>query len=89
MKRNGRLPGRKDAEKLNDNYRRLRRVEAILRRWSFAGETVMPVDPAPLYRVAVRCGFASADEFMASVAQWRRTIREVYQKVFTATVTAD
>ncbi len=77
-----------DSKKLIENYRRLRRVEAILRRWSFAGETVMPVDPAPLYRVAVRCGFANADEFMASVAQWRQAIREVYKKVLPAPVAA-
>ena len=73
---------RDDAEKLIENYRRLRRVEAILRRWSYAGETVLPDDPAPLYRVAVRCGFATADEFMSAMAQWRRAIREVYERVF-------
>ncbi|HEY0549573.1 MAG TPA: hypothetical protein VGF13_08225, partial [Verrucomicrobiae bacterium] len=73
-----------EAKKLIENYRRLRRVEAILRRWSFAGETVLPMEPAPLYRVAVRCGFASAGEFMTSVAQWRQAIRKVYWKVLPA-----
>lgn len=73
-----------DATKLIENYRRLRRVEAILRRWSFAGETVLPTDPAPLYRVAVRCGFSTAEEFMAALARWRRAIREVFAKVFAA-----
>ena len=33
-----------DAERLIDNYRQLRRIEGILRRWSFAGETVLPAD---------------------------------------------
>jgi len=70
-----------DAGKLIANYRSLRRVEAILRRWSYAGETVLPDDPAPLYRVAVRCGFTSADEFMRAIAEWRHGIRAVYRKV--------
>jgi glutamate-ammonia-ligase adenylyltransferase len=73
-----------DAQPLIENYRRLRRLEAILRRWSFAGETVLPTELAPLYRVAVRCGFANADEFLAAVAQWRQAIREVYRKVLPA-----
>ncbi len=38
---------RADAEKLIHNYGHLRHVEAILRRWSFEGETVLPTDPAP------------------------------------------
>jgi glutamine synthetase adenylyltransferase len=71
-----------DAERLIDNYRRLRRVEAILRRWSYAGETVLPDDPAPLYRVARRCGFPNAEEFMTSVALWRRAIRDAYKQFF-------
>jgi len=70
-----------DAARLIENYRKLRRVEAILRRWSYAGETVLPDDPAPLYRVSVRCGFVSADEFMRAVGEWRRNIRAVYQRV--------
>ena len=37
----GSLP---DAEKLLDNYRKLRRVEGILRQWSYEGETVLPDD---------------------------------------------
>jgi glutamate-ammonia-ligase adenylyltransferase len=66
------------AQPLIENFRKLRRVEAILRRWSYAGETVLPGDPAPLYRVAVRCGFASAEEFMRVVTEWRSAIRAVY-----------
>ena len=71
-----------DADKLIENYRKLRRVEAILRRWSYAGETVLPDDPAPLYRVAVRCGFLNADEFMHAVREWRGAIRKIYAVVF-------
>jgi glutamate-ammonia-ligase adenylyltransferase len=71
-----------DAEKLIANYRRIRRVEGILRRWSYEGETVLPDDPAPFYRVSVRCGFPSPDAFRATIASWRRAIREVYTKVF-------
>jgi glutamate-ammonia-ligase adenylyltransferase len=75
----GALP---DAEKLLDNYRKLRRVEGILRRWSYEGETVLPDDPAPYYRVSVRCGFESPEKFGRALTKWRRAIREVYARVF-------
>jgi [glutamine synthetase] adenylyltransferase / [glutamine synthetase]-adenylyl-L-tyrosine phosphorylase len=71
-----------DADKLIENYRQLRRLEGILRRWSYEGETVLPDDPAPYYRVSVRCGFATPDAFRDALAGWRRAIREVYLKVF-------
>jgi glutamate-ammonia-ligase adenylyltransferase len=71
-----------DAKSLTENYRALRRVEAILRRWSYEGETVLPDDPAPFYRVSVRCGFDSPEAFRASLAKWRESIRAVYNKVF-------
>jgi glutamate-ammonia-ligase adenylyltransferase len=73
---------KKDAEKLIEHYRKLRRAEAILRRWSYASETMLPEDPAPLYRVAVRCGFADAESFMKAVGAWRKAIRDVYLAVF-------
>ena len=73
-----------DADKLLENYRKLRRVEGILRRWSYEGETVLPDDPAPYYRVSVRCGFATPEEFGKALVKWRKTIREVYEKVFAA-----
>jgi glutamate-ammonia-ligase adenylyltransferase len=75
----GALP---EAGKLIENYRQLRRLEGILRRWSYEGETVLPDDPAPYYRVSVRCGFATPDVFREALAGWRRAIREVYLKVF-------
>jgi glutamine synthetase adenylyltransferase len=71
-----------EAERLIVNYRQLRRLEGILRRWSYEGETVLPDDPAPYYRVSVRCGFAKPEAFREALAQWRRAIREVYLKVF-------
>ena len=71
-----------DADKLIENYRELRRVEGILRRWSYEGETVLPDDPAPYYRVSVRCGFATPEAFREALADWRRAIREAYLKVF-------
>jgi glutamate-ammonia-ligase adenylyltransferase len=77
----GALP---DADKLLDNYRKLRRVEGILRRWSYEGETVLPDDPAPYYRVSVRCGFATPEAFRTALAKWRKAIREVYERVFNA-----
>jgi len=73
-----------DAEKLLENYRQLRRVEGILRRWSYEGETVLPDDPAPYYRVSVRCGFSTPEAFQAALAKWREAVREVYLKVFNA-----
>jgi glutamine synthetase adenylyltransferase len=57
-------------------------VEGILRRWSYEGETVLPDDPAPYYRVSVRCGFAMPQAFREALAQWRKAIREVYARVF-------
>jgi glutamate-ammonia-ligase adenylyltransferase len=70
------------AHQLIENYRQLRRVEGILRRWSYEGETVLPDDPAPYYRVSVRCGFASPEAFRKAIAGWRKSIRDVYSKVF-------
>ena len=63
-------------------YRHLRRVEGILRRWSYEGETVLPDDPAPFYRVSVRCGFSTPDDFRAALAGWRSTIRQGYSLFF-------
>ena len=75
------LPGA-DADGLIENYRKLRRIEGILRRWSYVGETVLPTDPAPLYRVSIRCGFPDAAAFMKAVGEYRAAIRQVYQRVF-------
>jgi glutamate-ammonia-ligase adenylyltransferase len=75
----GALP---EGRQLIDNYRQLRRVEGILRRWSYEGETVLPDDPAPYYRVSVRCGFETAEAFRDELASWRKRIRDVYLKVF-------
>ena len=71
-----------DAETLIADYRRLRRVEGILRRWSYEGETVLPDDPAPYYRVSVRCGFPTPEAFREALGSWRAGIRGVYRKVF-------
>jgi glutamate-ammonia-ligase adenylyltransferase len=71
-----------EAGKLLENYRALRRVEGILRRWSYEGEIDLPDDPAPYYRVSVRCGFATPEKFRSALAQWRKVIRKVYEKVF-------
>ena len=73
-----------DANKLLDAYRRLRLVEGILRRWSYEGEIVLPDDPAPYYRVSVRCGFATPEDFRSALAGWRKAIHEVYEKFFHA-----
>ena len=75
---------RNDADSLIENYRQLRRVESILRRWSYEGEAVLPAEDAPFYRVSVRCGFGTPEEFRRALAQWRRAIRVVYKKVLCA-----
>jgi glutamate-ammonia-ligase adenylyltransferase len=71
-----------EADKLIRNYRQLRRVEGILRRWSYEGETVLPDDPAPYYRVSVRCGFPAPEAFREALAAWRLAIRQVYLEMF-------
>lgn len=70
-----------EAEQLITNFRKLRRIESILRRWSYEGETELPDDPAPMYRVAVRCGFKNAADFLREVRKWRSAIREVSLRV--------
>jgi [glutamine synthetase] adenylyltransferase / [glutamine synthetase]-adenylyl-L-tyrosine phosphorylase len=74
------------ATRLIENYRQLRRMEAILRRWSYEGEALLPDDPAPMYRVAVRCGWRSAEEFTRAVAGYRAALREGYVQFFSAGV---
>ena len=71
-----------DAAQLLESYRALRRVEGILRRWSYEGEIVLPDDPAPYYRVSVRCGFTTPEEFRKALARRRQAIRESYKKAF-------
>jgi glutamate-ammonia-ligase adenylyltransferase len=71
-----------DADKLIENYVQLRRVEAILRRWSDEGEALLPDDAAAFYRVSVRCGFDSPEAFRAALVKRRKSIRSVYSKVF-------
>jgi [glutamine synthetase] adenylyltransferase / [glutamine synthetase]-adenylyl-L-tyrosine phosphorylase len=71
-----------NADKLIKNYRQLRRVEGILRRWSYEGETVLPDEPEPYCRVSVRCGFSTPQEFKKALAKWRGEIRKSYVKVF-------
>ena len=77
-----------NAAKLLEAYRQLRRVEGILRRWSYEGEVVLPDDPAAYYRVSVRCGFLKPEEFKRALAKWRQTIHAVYQEVFRCRLTS-
>jgi glutamate-ammonia-ligase adenylyltransferase len=78
--REGKTLSTADADDLIENYRQLRRIEGVLRRWSFEGEAVLPDEPAPLYRVAVRCGYPDADTFMSAVGAWRAGIRRAFVK---------
>jgi glutamate-ammonia-ligase adenylyltransferase len=71
-----------EAGKLIENYVQLRRVEAILRRWSDEGEALLPDDAPAFYRVSVRCGFDTPEAFRAALEKWRKNIRSVYSKVF-------
>jgi glutamine synthetase adenylyltransferase len=64
------------------NYGQLRRIEGILRRWSFEGETLLPEDAAAFQRVALRCGFATGAEFAKAVATIRERIRTIYLRHF-------
>jgi glutamine synthetase adenylyltransferase len=71
-----------DADKLIAGYREVRRLEGILRRWSYEGEIVLPDESEPYYRVSVRCGFATPEEFRKALAGWRNSIRKAYLKFF-------
>jgi glutamine synthetase adenylyltransferase len=71
-----------DANALLTNYGKLRRIEGILRRWSFEGETVLPDDEPALQRVAVRCGFARAGDFMRELHETRAALRAAYVRYF-------
>lgn len=79
----GNLPP-EQAGTLIASYRGLRRVEGILRRWSYEGESELPADPAPRYRVGVRCGFGGDEELLAAVGRYRSAIRAVYEEFFAA-----
>ncbi len=79
---NAKLLSKADIMILIDSYQRLRGIESILRRWSYAGEVLLPDNPAPMYRVAVRCGFETAEKFQNTVKTLRQNIRGVYNKVF-------
>jgi [glutamine synthetase] adenylyltransferase / [glutamine synthetase]-adenylyl-L-tyrosine phosphorylase len=70
------------ADELIEHYRTLRRVEGILRRWSYEGETVLPEDEAAFTRVSIRCGLESANVFREKLAVSRQAIREVYLSYF-------
>ena len=71
-----------DAGALVKSYGELRRTEGILRRWSFEGETVLPDDEPAQQRVAVRCGFANAGDFMRALKETRSALRAVYARYF-------
>lgn len=71
-----------DAGALLSSYGQLRRIEGILRRWSFEGEILLPDDEPARHRVAVRCGFAGAADFMKSLKETRAALRAVYLRHF-------
>lgn len=75
------LLSEEDAEILIENFDRLMLLEKVLRRWSYEGESVLPDTPAPLLRVAIRCGFDGIDSFMKALERWRGAIREVCLRV--------
>jgi len=71
-----------DAGALLKSYGQLRRLEGILRRWSFEGETLLPDDEPAQHRVAVRCGFAGVGDFMRALEETRAALRAVYARYF-------
>jgi glutamate-ammonia-ligase adenylyltransferase len=70
------------ADELIVNYLRLRRVETILRRWSYEGETVLPETEDAFYRVSVRCGYVTPEAFASALAGCRSAIRTAYNAYF-------
>jgi len=72
------------AQRLITGSSELRRIESILRRWSFEGEVLLPDDPAALQRVAVRCGFRDASLFLRHIGRIRAAIRRVYELILPA-----
>ncbi len=70
------------ADPLAENYRFLRRVEGILRRWSFVGESVLPGDIASQKRVAIRCGFEDAESFLREMDGCRLKMRAAFEGYF-------
>jgi glutamate-ammonia-ligase adenylyltransferase len=71
-----------EGDKFIESYRKLQRTEGILRRWSFEGEALLPIDPAPFYRVSVRCGFVSPEAFREAISGWRKQLRTEYSHYF-------
>lgn len=79
--RTGALPVRL-ARRLALDYRLLRRMESLLRRGSFEGESLLPEDPTEFRRVALRCGSRDPGRFLEDLAQCRARIRGIYRRVF-------
>lgn len=72
--------GAAETKRLLADFTQLRRVESILRRWSFVGESVLPADPAAQDRVAIRCGYRNGTSLRAAMDGWRRRVREIYRR---------
>jgi glutamate-ammonia-ligase adenylyltransferase len=68
-------------EKLLAGYHLLRRIELILRRWSFEAESELPADPAPQRRVAIRCGHPDSRGLLAALATARQDVRAAWDSV--------
>jgi len=77
------------AEELLENFTRLARIEAILRRWSYEAESELPDDPAALRRVAIRCGFVTGEDLLHAIQTYRQHIRNVYNQIFARVITAE
>jgi len=45
---------------------------------------VLPDEDAPYYRVAIRCGFRTPEEFRQALAKWRGDVRAVFNRVMGA-----
>jgi glutamate-ammonia-ligase adenylyltransferase len=78
----GRALPEPSAALLTEHYKKLMQVERILRRWSFEPESVLPTEPAPYYRVAVRCGYQRPEDFEKAVSELRAVIRTEYSRFF-------
>jgi glutamate-ammonia-ligase adenylyltransferase len=69
-------------EELVVSYLRLRRVEGVLRRWSYEGESALPADPEAFDRVSMRCGYVTPAVFKRALAECRDGIRSAYNAFF-------
>ncbi|VVM05950.1 Glutamate-ammonia-ligase adenylyltransferase [Methylacidimicrobium cyclopophantes] len=66
---------------LEDGYRFLRRVEAVLRRERNQQQEVLPEDPTAWKKLGQRLGFPTVEEFIGAYEGKRKGIRAAYREL--------